>query len=195
MNFGEIGELMVLTLRDPAAALRVLRGLDLPLGARWMLLALAVVLSSLLAALSLMLFPIPLDNPVSRILGQPLTLAAVQIVVIAFAAGLVARIGRAFGGHGTFPDALLAIGWIELLLAGLQAFQVVMLLLFPATATMLSVLSFALFFYLSIAMTKALHGFSSTGKVAVGFIGGVFLIGFLLSLIAAAFGIVPEVTP
>ena len=54
-------------------------------------------LSSLLAALSLMLFPIPLDNPVSRILGQPLTLAAVQIVVIAFAAGLVARIGRAFG--------------------------------------------------------------------------------------------------
>lgn len=46
MKLGDLGELAVLTLRNPDAALRVLRGLDLPMAARWTALFLAVVLTS-----------------------------------------------------------------------------------------------------------------------------------------------------
>ncbi|WP_313350276.1 YIP1 family protein [Paracoccus sp. (in: a-proteobacteria)] len=195
MKLGDLGDLMVLTLRDPDAAIRVLRGLDLPMVTRWMVLLLAVSLSTLLAGLSLLLFPIEVDNPVSRMLSEPMTLAGIQFGAMALSALFVAHIGRLFGGHGNFADALLAVGWVELMLVGLQAVQVVMMLLFPATATMLSMLAFGLFLYLAVTMTKALHGFTNTAKVVVGLIGSVFVLGFVLSLIAAAFGIVPEVTP
>ena len=38
MKFGDLGELAVLTLRDPDAAMRVLRSYQLPMVARWMAL-------------------------------------------------------------------------------------------------------------------------------------------------------------
>ncbi|RDW13503.1 YIP1 family protein [Paracoccus thiocyanatus] len=195
MKAGDLGEMMVLTLRDPDRALDVLRGLDLPMAARWMVLLLAVTLSTLLAGLSLLLFPIEVDNPVSRMLSEPLTLAGIQFGAMVMSALFVAQIGRLFGGQGDFPDALLAIGWVELMLVGLQAVQVVMMVVFPATATLLSMVAFGLFLYLAVTMTKALHGFTSTPKVVLGLIGSLFLLGFVLSLIAAAFGIVPEVAP
>ncbi|MFN8679748.1 YIP1 family protein [Paracoccus sp. P2] len=195
MKLGDLGDLMVLTLRDPDAAVGVLRGLDLPMAARWMVLLLAVTLSTLLAGLSLLLFPVEVDNPVSRMLSEPMTLAGIQFGAMVLSALFVAQIGRLFGGHGTFPDALLIVGWVDLMLVGLQAVQVVMMALFPASATLLSMLAFGLFLYLAVTMTKALHGFTNTGKVVLGLIGSIFLLGFVLSLIAAAFGIVPEVTP
>lgn len=195
MKSGDLADLVVLTLREPAAALQVLRGLDLPVSARWMALVLAVSLSTLLASLSLMLFPVEVDNPVSRMLSEPLPLAGVQFAAMVVSALMMAQVGRLFGGQGDFADALLVIAWVELVLVGLQAAQVVMMLLFPATAALLSVLAFGLFIYLAISMTKALHGFSSTGKVVLGFFGSLFVLGFVLSLLAAAFGIVPEVTP
>lgn len=193
MRFSDLGDLTVLTLRDPESALRVLRSLDLPMVARWMVLLLAVTLSTLLAGLSLMLFPIEVDNPVSRMLSEPMTLAGIQLGAMVLSALCVAQIGRLFGGHGNFADALLVVGWVELMLVGLQAVQVVMMALFPATATLLSMLAFGLFLYLAVTMTKALHGFKSTFLVALGFVAGAFLLGFLLSLLAAALGIFPEV--
>lgn len=195
MKLGNLGNMVILTLRDPAGAVRMLQGLDLPMVARWMALLLAVCLSTLLAGLSLLLFPVEVDSPVSRMLSQPVTLAAVQLAVMTVSAMLVAQVGRGFGGQGGFPDALLIVAWIELVLVGLQAAQLVMMLMFPATAALLSMLAFGLFLYLAVSMTKALHGFSSTAKVALAFFGSVFVLGFVLSLIAAALGIVPEVTP
>lgn len=195
MNSGNLGDLMVLTLREPALALRALRGLALPMSARWMALVLAVALSTLLASLSLMLFPIEGDSPISRLLSQPVVLAAVQFAAMLVSALMMAQVGRLFGGRGDFADALLIVAWVELLLVGLQAVQVVVMLLLPSMALMLSMLAFGLFLYLAVTMTKALHGFTSTGKVVLGFVGSLFVLGFVLSLLAAAFGIVPEVTP
>ncbi|MCV2448632.1 MULTISPECIES: Yip1 family protein [unclassified Paracoccus (in: a-proteobacteria)] len=195
MTSGDLGDLVVLTLRRPEAALQVLRRLALPMSARWTLLLLAVTLSTLLACLSLMLFPVEFDNALSRLLSHPLTLAGVQFGAMVVSALMMAQVGRWFGGQGDFADALLVVAWVELLLVGLQAVQLVMTLLFPATAALLSILAFGLFLYLAVTMTKALHGFTSTAKVVVGLVGSLFVLGFVLSLFAAAFGIVPEVTP
>ncbi len=195
MNSGDLGDLVVLTLRKPEAALQALRGLGLPMSARWTLLLLAVTLSTLLACLSLILFPVEADNALSRLLAHPLSLAGIQLGAMVLSALMMAQVGRLFGGQGDFPDALLLVAWVELLLVGLQAVQLVMMLLFPASAGLLSIVAFGLFLYLAVTLTKALHGFSSTGKVVLGLIGSLFVLGFVLSLLAAAFGIVPEVTP
>lgn len=191
----QIGDLVVLTLRDPAAALRVLQGERLPMSARWMMLGLAVTLSTLLSTLSLLLFPVAPGDAMGELFSVPLTLAWVQFGTIALAALCMTVVGRLFGGRGEFPDALLAIGWIELILVGLQAMQLVLMLLMPASANLMFLIACALFLYLVVAMTKALHGFTSTPKVVVGFVGSLFVLGFVLSLIAAALGILPEVSP
>lgn len=193
MKSGFLGDLVVLTLRDPAAALRILRSFELPMSVRWMALVLSVVLSTLLASLSLMLFPVEVQTAVSAVLAQPVTLALVQFAAMVVSALMMAQVGRLFGGQGNFADALLIVAWVELLLVGLQGLQLVLMMLVPATASMLSIIAFGLFLYLAVAMTKALHGFASTGKVVLGLVGSLFVLGFVLSLLAAAFGIVPEV--
>lgn len=193
MKSGFLGDLVVLTLRDPAAALRILRSFELPMSVRWMALVLSVVLSTLLASLSLMLFPVEMQTAVSAVLAQPVTLALVQFAAMVVSALMMAQVGRLFGGQGNFADALLIVAWVELLLVGLQGLQLVLMMLVPATASMLSIIAFGLFLYLAVAMTKALHGFASTGKVVLGLVGSLFVLGFVLSLLAAAFGIVPEV--
>lgn len=195
MRPAKIGDMVVLTLREPGTALRILQGMELPMSARWMALALAVTLSTLLSALSLLLFAMPAGDPMGGLFSEPLMLAAVQLGSIALAAFCMAFIGRLFGGRGDFPDALLAIGWIEMILVGLQAMQLVVMLILPGAANAMFFIASGLFLYLIVAMTKALHGFTSTPKVVVGFVGSLFVMGFALSLIAAALGILPEVTP
>lgn len=195
MSLASVADLMVLTLRRPAEAVARIRALNLPVPSRWMALVLAVSLSTLLAGGARLLFPTEPGDPISDLLASPLTLAVLQFGALVISAAAITVIGRAFGGQGQFDDALLLLAWIELILVGTQAMQLVLLLVMPASGVLMSLIAFALSIYLIIAVTKALHGFHSTAKVAVGFIGGVFLVGSILSLIAAATGILPEVTP
>ncbi|MBD9528252.1 MULTISPECIES: YIP1 family protein [Paracoccus] len=195
MKFGELGDLVVLTLRTPERAVRLLRDLDFGMAERWMIALLAACLSSLLAGIARQMFPPIASDPLSAILSVPLTLAGLQFAAMVLSAVAVTVIGRAFGGKGEFADALVLVAWVELILVGLQAVQLVLMLLVPPTATLMSLVAFGLSIYLTIALTKALHGFTSTPKVALGFIGGVFLVATILSILAAAFGILPEVSP
>ena len=184
MKFGELGELAVLTLRDPEAAMRVLRGLDLPLGARWMVLFLAVVLSRMVGAMLMILLPADGQDPLAQLLSDPMTMAAIEFVGMVLTAFFVTHIGRMFGGTGNFADALLAVAWIELLLVVLMAVQVLMLVLLPGTVDLLGMIAGALSIYLTVTMTKALHGFSSVGKVAMVYFGFSLLLGALVLVVA-----------
>ena len=195
MKFGDIGELAVLTLRNPDAAMRVLRGLDLPMVARWMALFLAVVLSRMLGVLLLMMLPVTGDDPLAQLLSDPMTMAGIEFFGMVLTAFLVTVIGRMFGGHGTFADALLAVAWIELLLVALMAVQLVMLVLLPGTVDLLGIVVGALSIYLTVTMTKALHGFTSLGKVALVYFGFSLLLGIVAVTLAPGLVPLPEGAP
>lgn len=62
---------------------------------------------------------------------QPLVLAGMQLVAIVLGAGLMAGVGRMFGGHGRFEDALLLTVWIEVMLLVVQLAQIVLSLALP----------------------------------------------------------------
>ena len=193
MKFGDIGELAVLTLRNPDAAMRVLRGLDLPMVARWMALFLAVVLSRMLGVLLLVMLPVTGDDPLAQLLSDPMTMAGIEFFGMVLTAFLVTHIGRLFGGTGTFPDALLAVAWIELMLVALLALQLVMLVLLPGTVDLLGMIAGALSIYLTVTMTKALHGFSSIAKVALVYFGISMAVGLLVLTLAPGLIPLPEV--
>ncbi|SFA57391.1 Yip1 domain-containing protein [Paracoccus halophilus] len=188
-----LGNLAILTLRDAGAAMRVLRGLDLPMPARWMALFLAIVLSRILGVLLTILLPVPTDDPLSHMLQQPLTMAGIQLAGTVLSAVLVVRIGRMFGGTGNFADALLAIAWIELVLVAVQVVQIAMLLLLPATAALVGTFAAMLSIYLTVTMTKALHGFRSALMVALVYFGFSLLLGLALMQIMPEMFMPPEV--
>ncbi|MDO5620364.1 MAG: YIP1 family protein [Paracoccus sp. (in: a-proteobacteria)] len=184
-------DLAVLTVRNPAMALRRLQALNLPMETRWMGLFLTVALSSILSWAASRLFPVEVDTLIARMTAQPLRLAAIQLVGMAGSAFLMARVGQLFGGRGSFADALLIVAWVELLLTGVQAVQVVLMLLFPAIATLLGVAAMIGFIYLAVQFTRALHGFRSVFLTMLCMFATLMLVGMALSMLAASFGLLP----
>lgn len=194
MTFDDFKALVGLSFRDPQAAAHRLMGQGWPVQARWMALLAAVSVSALLASLAAVLFstPGPDGIHVVTLSRQPMVLAVMQLGAIVLAAGLMSGVGRMFGGQGRFEDALLLTVWIEVLLLLVQAAQLVLSLVLPGVAGLLGLAAIVLFLWLTVQFTKALHGFRSSAKVALGLIGTAFVTGFVLSLIAAALGILPE---
>lgn len=190
-----LGNLAVLTIKEPEQGLRVLQGLNLPMGARWMAMVLAVCLSTLVGGIANILIPLPPEaaSPLLSLLTAPGTLVVIQFIALTVSAFLMANVGRMFGGYGSFADALLVTAWIETLLVGAQAVQLVMVLVLPGSGQLTSIVAFGLFLYLTVMLTKALHGFSNPFMVILGLIGTMFVLGFALTFLAAAFGLLPEI--
>ena len=194
MTFDDFKTLARRTLSEPEQAARWLIAQDWPIQVRWMALVLAVSVSGVLAYVSTLAFPVP-EGAVPAMLGmsrQPLMLAGMQMVAIVLGAGLMAGVGRMFGGHGRFEDALLLTVWIEIMLLIVQAAQIVLSLALPALAGILGILAVALFLWLTVQFTKALHGFTSGPKVLLVMFATLLTMGFVLSFILAALGLMPE---
>lgn len=195
MNFDDFKALFGLTFRDPQAAARALMGLGMPVPTRWMALALAVSVSSLLAWLAARLLGGATQVEAVVLTAQPLLMAALQFGAIALAAFLMAGVGRVFGGQGRFEDALLLTVWIEIVLLVVQLAQIAVSLVLPSVGGILGLLAIGVFMWLTVQFTKALHGFHSGAKVLLGVIATAIFAGFVLSLVAASLGIMPEITP
>ena len=194
MSFDDFKALVGLSFRDPQAAAHLLMARDWPVSARWMALFAAVSVSALLASFAAVLFstPGPDGTQIVTLSRQPMMLAAMQLAAIVLAAGLMSGVGRMFGGGGRFEDALLLTVWIEVLLLLVQVAQLALSLILPGVAGLLGLAAVVLFLWLTVQFTKALHGFRNSVKVALGLLGTAFVAGFVLSLIAAALGILPE---
>jgi hypothetical protein len=194
MTFDDLKALARRTLREPEPAARWLMAQDWPMQARWMALLLAVSLSGVMAYVSTMTFPAP-EGDVPAVISmsrQPLVLAGLQLVAIVLGAALMTGVGRLFGGHGRFGDALLLTVWIEVILLVVQGVQIVLALALPALAGVLSIFSVALFLWLTVQFTKALHGFASGPKVLVVMFATLLVMGFVLSFFLASLGLMPE---
>lgn len=193
MRLGDLGELVVMTLRDADSAMRALRGLDLPMTARWMALLLAIVLSRFLGVVVTAMFPSTLEGPMVELLTNPVAMAAIELAATVLTAFMVVQIGRLFGGTGSFPDAILVIAWIELILGAIQAVQVLMMAVVPASAVLMGLIAGILSIYLTVTMTKALHGFRSAALVALAYFGVSLLVGVILLQLLPQMFILPEV--
>lgn len=197
MNFDDLKALVGMTFRNPQGAAHVLIGSNWPMSVRWMALVLAVSVSALLAWASAQMFPLPEGSPppagVFALVSQPMVMATIQLGAIVLAAALMAGVGRLFGGQGRFEDALLLTIWIEFVLLLVQLGQLVASLILPPAAGILGILAIAVFLWLTVQFTKALHGFQNSAKVMIVMFATALAVGFVLSFLAAAFGLLPEV--
>lgn len=177
-------QLARLTLEDPRAATRALLAEGVPMPARTAGLLLVAVVSALLASVQLGLNPQPMDPVSAFMLASPFRAAVVQWGFLALSVLLIHRVGRAFGGHGSFADALLVVVWLQVLMLVVQALQLVTGILIPPLGGLIGLGGLVLFLWLMTCFIAELHGFASRGKVFVGMIVTAFAAGMVLGLAA-----------
>lgn len=197
VSLGDVLRLMMMTLRDPSRAVSILRGLNLPMQARWMLLALVVVLDMLFALLMVLLLPAPpgADETAAlgALLGQPILIAVLQAASLLMIAGVMAKVGQMFGGRGNFADALLLVAWIAAIMLAMQIVLLLMAMIVPALSGYVTLGFIAILIWLMATMARELHGFSSLAMVIFGTIGTILVVSLILSVLLAMLGVMPEV--
>jgi Yip1 domain len=171
-----------LTLQNPRAAARSLLAEDVPLRARTGGLLLVAVASAFLASVQTGLQTETLDPVSAFLLASPIRAAVFQWLFFALTVVLIHNVGRAFGGKGSFPDALLVVVWLQLLMLALQLLQLVMSFLSPALAGIIGLSALVLFIWLMASFVAELHGFASRGAVVAGIIGVSIATGLVLGI-------------
>ena len=182
-----IGALAQLTFQDPRRAARVLLAEDVPLRARTAGLLLVAVVSALLASLQVGAGLQELDPFSAFMLASPFRAAIMQWLFMALSVVLIHRVGGAFGGRGSFADAMLVVVWLQLLMLALQILQLVATFVAPPLAGIIGIIGLGVFFWLITTFIAELHGFASRGLVFLGIvltcIGTGIVLGILLILI------------
>ena len=175
--------LMQLTLQDPTRAARELLAEGVPLAARTAGLLLVAVLSALLVSLQIGDGTQAPDPITAFMLGSPFRTAVLQWGFLALSVLLIHRVGRAFGGRGSLPDALLIVVWLQALMLGFQLVQLVVAPILPALAGLIALVSFVVYFWLLTHFIAELHGFASRGLVFLGMVLTGLAAGFALAVL------------
>lgn len=177
-----LSSLLRLSVTDPEKGAAAVIGLNPPLAARWMLLALVVALGTVMAYL------LPLLSGAGETLPTPMSAAMLQGGMNIAAVALISVVGRMFGGKGSFEDSLLLVGWLQVIMLALQAVQLLVMLILPPLASLVMIASVALFFWLLSGFICTLHGFRSRLGVLLASLGTLFVAAFVFSFVLLMLG-------
>jgi len=183
------------TVADPGAGLRRLSTLGLERRELW--LALAAVTATGVAITDVMLRLIARQGlePMFSIGFPPLFTAAAEFVLLSILIFVIHRVGRMMGGTGSLEDTILAMVWLQFIMACLQALQLVAMLTLPFLAGVLGMAGAVLFFWLLTGFIAELHHFRSRGKVFVGIVIALLALATLLVFLLTLLGVtLPEMS-
>lgn len=185
--------LIVDTIRSPLATFQNLRAMPWTMSERWSLVLVTAALAAILSWLGAQLLPASAEagGVIARLAATPLAMAGVQVGSAVLGAYLLSEVGRVFGGTGRFPDALLAVGWIEAVMIVLQLLQLVLTVVLPPLGALVGIGTLLLAGYLIVAMTMAVHAFRNPLLVVVGIVATVMVTSLLMSMVAATLGLIP----
>lgn len=179
------------TIGDPRGVARRLMAMNLPMEARWLAFAAVVTLSVFLVQITVVALALPTAGAWGGMPGEPVAAGAAQAAVMLALSWGIARVGRAFGGRGSFADALLLVTWVEFVLVCLQVIQLLVMIIFPFSAMLIGFAGLVLFFWLLTHFTAELHGFRRLGVVFFGILAGLFVGAFVLVLLLGILGLGP----
>jgi Yip1 domain len=175
------------TVTDPRNAARNVMSLNLPLPVALMALLLTSVLSAIMAHVSFALLPASAQAGFENMMASPLRTAVVQVMV-AFAGAFAAQtLGRWRGGHGTMPQTVALLAWLQFVMLILQVVQIAAEIVLPPFAFVLAYVSVGLFLWLLVHFVMELHGFRSAAATTFGILGTMVLLGFFTALLIAPF--------
>lgn len=176
------------TIPEPRKVARDIFSLDLPRAALWQAVALFAVLSTGLNVAANMLFvPDPGATPVLML--DPIRMGVIQGASVVITIFAIYWMGRAFGGIGTFAQAILTVIWAQYVSVMLQLLVLVLALFAPGLAVLVSVFSVVLSFWILSHFIAEMHGFRSAGLVFAMIVVTIFAIAIVLGILLALIGV------
>ncbi|PTV94986.1 hypothetical protein C8J27_106255 [Rhodobacter aestuarii] len=190
MTFSAYLALVRLSLSNPTAATQMVQSLLNTASARWLALAAVITSGAALGALGEILFSLVTGIDLGPT-ASPVRLGLVQAGLMLYAAAALTIFGRQFGGQGNFAGAFAVIIWIQAILVGAQAVQVVVLTLFPVIGVLMTLTIFVLMIWLLIQFTAALHGFTNMWLTGAGVLAVLFGSAVMLGSVFLSLGLTP----
>jgi hypothetical protein len=172
-------------VKDPVEGGKAVLALNPVMAVRWMLLVAAI------ASAVVVLYALPVLMGAAGDMPPPLYFALWQVGLNLFAITLIAYAGRAFGGTGSFSDALLLMGWLQALTVPLLLVQLVIAAILPALNMLVVMAEVALSIWLLTGFVSAIHGFTSRIAVLVGGLIVLMAVSMVISTILLTLGFVP----
>lgn len=171
------------TVSSPRDGARTILRIDAPVQARWAALLLMAVGSAILTHLSFALMPPQAQEMMGGAMSSPFRTVLLQGGVLFVGVFLIYRVGRARGGHGSLPDAVSLVAWLQFVLLCLQGVQLVAQVVMPPLADLIGLIGLFLFFWLLTHFVAELHGFTSMGATLAGILATLFGMAFVLALL------------
>jgi hypothetical protein len=171
------------TVASPRDGARQIMAINAPMGARWTALMLMAVGSAILTHLSFALMPPAARDMMGGAMSSPFRTAILQGMVLLIGVHLIHRVGRGRGGHGTLPQAVSLVAWLQFVLLCLQAVQLVMQVILPPVADLIGLFGLFLFFWLLTHFVAEMHGFQSLGGTLAGIVGTLVVLAMVLGLL------------
>ncbi|NVO55280.1 YIP1 family protein [Rhodobacteraceae bacterium B1Z28] len=181
MNMVSLGNLAVLTLRQPSEAARHLMDLRLGREVLWLAFFLAVVLNCLVQLGIDLLVPIP-EEALRELEPVPLVLiksaGAMMLSIVAFL-----YIGRFLGGTATFEGMMVLTIWLQFLQIAALLITLALSITFPFMMLMLLLATALLSLYITLHFLNEAHQFGSLAKAfAVILLSALVAVPFVLML-------------
>lgn len=194
LSLNSILQMVWRTVLNPREGAEEVLALGVPRQALWTLLFLVVVLSIMLGQISNLLMTQMSDTPLTGLLANPVATGLIQLALLVVAVYAIYAVGRAFGGTGSFNEALLLVSWLQFIMVCIQVVQTAFMVILPPFAALVGVAGLFLFLWLLTNFVAVIHGFHSLGQVFVMILVSTFVLAFFLSLILTITGVVlPEV--
>lgn len=183
------------TVPEPRKVARDLFALGLSREFLWTALLLVVVLSTGLVIIGSLL-PVPGPDSTGQPLISPIVLGMLNGVFTFALAAALYFIGRLMGGTGSLENSIMTVVWAQFILLGLQALTVVLIVIAPVLAALLTFASVFISFWVLSHFTAENHGFRSAGLVFAVLLIFMFVSALPLSFIVIAMlGIDPASLP
>ena len=182
---------------DPRQAARDVMALDLTRRNRWDILTLVIVLSAVLAQLTLVMAGqqgAP-EMAAPAFTNSPIALGAVQAFLLLAMVFGIHLVGKKAGGTGSLDDAIILVAWLQFIMIVLQVIQSVLLFTIAPLAMLIGLAGIVIFFWLLANFVAEMHGFKSLGGVLVGIFLTLIVFAIILSFVLAFAGILPEGVP
>lgn len=124
-------------------------------------------------------FVLPVSEDEMLTLG-PLAHAVLLFVSLTLSAGAIQVAGQMLGGRGRLTEALLLMGWLEVVGLAIQVVQALILLLLPPLAGPAALAGLGIMLWCLVHFVRELHGFDGYGRT---------IATLLLALVALAIGL------
>ncbi|MEL6518574.1 MAG: Yip1 family protein [Pseudomonadota bacterium] len=189
LSFNQLLAMVGRSVTNPREGAEEVLALGVPREALWLILAIVVVLSIVLAQITVLFAGPSTNDLMGGFLQNPLITGFIQMGLLVVMIVAVHWIGRALGGRGSFEESMLLMSWLQFIMVCLQALQTLSILILPPFAGLIGIAALVLFFWLLTNFIAVLHGFGSLAQVFIMVLVSGFAIAFLFSLVLTILGV------